>query len=324
MALTNSQYNELMRRYSRTRFQHQHEMEERLRHIYAKCPRLLEISQQLPTASASLAKAKITGNAQEALKAQASIDALRKERTALLASLHYTLKDLQPKYSCPDCKDTGYLDGNRKCHCFEQAGISLLYEQSGIRDRLEKENFSTFDINRYSDAPNPLLGGMSNRTHMQRLRLIYEKYACQFEDGSPSLLIFGNPGVGKTFLCNCIAKVVLDRGFSVLYMTAPEFFESAMQRFHSNTNDDSNDNDSYALTCSLLIIDDLGTENLTPFVISQLFHVINSRDLAKKTTIISTNLSPDQLQNTYTERISSRLMGQYTAIPIFGDDLRNS
>ena len=324
MALTNSQYNELMRRYSRTRFQHQHEMEERLRHIYAKCPRLLEISKLLPTASASLAKAKITGNASEASKAQASIDALRKERTALLASLHYTLEDLQPKYSCPDCKDTGYLDGNRKCHCFEQAGISLLYEQSGIRDRLEKENFSTFDINRYSDAPNPILGGMSNRAHMQRLRIIYEKYAYEFKDGSPSLLIFGNPGVGKTFLCNCIAKVVLDRGFSVLYMTAPEFFESAMQRFHSNSNDDSNDNDSYALTCSLLIIDDLGTENLTPFVISQLFHVINSRDLANKTTIISTNLGPDDLKTVYTERISSRLIGQYTAIPIFGEDLRNS
>ena len=49
MALTNSQYNELMRRYSRIRFQHQHEMEERLRHIYAQCPRLLEISKLLPT-----------------------------------------------------------------------------------------------------------------------------------------------------------------------------------------------------------------------------------------------------------------------------------
>ena len=168
MALTNSQYNELMRRYSRIRFQHQHEMEERLRHIYAQCPRLLEISKLLPTSSAALAKAKITGNKAQALNAQMQIDALRRERGALLSSLHYTLDDLQPKYSCPDCKDTGYLDGNRKCHCFEQAGISLLYEQSGIRDRLERENFNTFDINRYSDAPNPLLGGMSNRAHKQR------------------------------------------------------------------------------------------------------------------------------------------------------------
>ena len=184
MALTNSQYNELMRRYSRIRFQHQHEMEERLRHIYAQCPRLLEISKLLPTSSAALAKAKITGNKAQALNAQMQIDALRRERGALLSSLHYTLDDLQPKYSCPDCKDTGYLDGNRKCHCFEQAGISLLYEQSGIRDRLERENFNTFDINRYSDAPNPLLGGMSNRAHMQRLKLIYEKYAYQFKDGN--------------------------------------------------------------------------------------------------------------------------------------------
>ena len=106
MALTNSQYNELMRRYSRIRFQHQHEMEERLRHIYAQCPRLLEISKLLPTSSAALAKAKITGNKAQALNAQMQIDALRRERGALLSSLHYTLDDLQPKYSCPDCKDT--------------------------------------------------------------------------------------------------------------------------------------------------------------------------------------------------------------------------
>lgn len=323
MALTNSQYNELMRRYSRTRFKHQHEMEERLRHIYAQCPRLLEISRLLPTASASLAKAKIGGNEKEAKKAQEAIYSLRQERSFLLSSLHYTLDDLQPKYSCPDCKDTGYLDGNRKCHCFEQAAIGLLYEQSGIRDRLERENFDTFNLNYYSDEPNPLLGGKSNRAHMTDIRVRCEQYAREFTEGSPSLLIFGNPGVGKTFLCNCIAKVVLDRGFSVLYMTAPEFFDAAMQRFHSN-NDDAADSDSYALTCSLLVIDDLGTENSTLFVISHLFHIINSRDLSQKPTIISTNLDPNELQSRYTERISSRLMGQYTAIPIFGDDLRNA
>mgnify|MGYP000570928182 FL=1 len=93
-------------------FQHQHEMEERLRHIYAQCPRLLEISKLLPTSSAALAKGlKITGNKVQALNAQMQIDALRRERGALLSSLHYTLDDLQPKYSCPDCKDTAILTG---------------------------------------------------------------------------------------------------------------------------------------------------------------------------------------------------------------------
>lgn len=324
MALTNSQYNELMRRYSRTRFQHQHEMEQRLRRIYAQCPRLSEIAQLLPSASASLAKAKINGDTAAADKAKKQIDSLRSERESLLSSLHYTLEDLQPKYSCPDCRDTGYIDRNTKCHCFEQASISLLYEQSGIRNRLEKENFDTFDLNRYSDAPNPLLGGRSNRDHMQQLRTTYEKYAYRFSDGSPSLLIFGNPGVGKTFLCNCIAKVVLDRGFCVLYMTAPELFESAIHKFNPDSDDSQPDTGDYVLACSLLIIDDLGTENLTPFKLSHLFHIINSRLLDNKTTIISTNLYPEELQNIYSERISSRLMGHYTPIPILGDDLRNS
>ena len=125
MALTNSQYNELMRRYSRIRFQHQHEMEERLRHIYAQCPRLLEISKLLPTSSAALAKAKITGNKVQALNAQMQIDALRRERGALLSSLHYTLDDLQPKYSCPDCKDTGYLVLSRLASAYYMNSLAL-------------------------------------------------------------------------------------------------------------------------------------------------------------------------------------------------------
>lgn len=323
MPLTNSQYNELMRRYSQTRFAHQHEMEERLRHIYARCPRLLEISQLLPAASARAAKAVVSGDQAAVLDAQNSIKALRSERDKLLTSINCSLDDLQPKYSCPDCKDTGYISRNKKCHCFEQAGISLLYEQSNLRSRIDKENFSTFDLSRYSAAPNPLLAGKSNREHMQRIRTIYENYAHNFKESSPSLLIFGSPGVGKTFLCNCIAKVVLDRGFSVMYMTAPELFEAAMQKFTSDNDDSQSDNSDYVLECSLLIIDDLGSENQTQFKTSHLFHIINSRLLANKATIISTNLYPEDLQNTYSERISSRLMGEYTAIPILGDDLRN-
>lgn len=323
MSLTNSQYNELMRRYSRTRFQHQHELEERLQHIYAQCPRLKEISSELPSASASLARARLNSDPDAAAQSSKRISALRSERDSLLSSLHYTPEDLQLKYTCPDCKDTGYINRTEKCHCFRQAGISLLYEQSRLRSRLEKENFQTFDINRYSSQPNPLLGGKSNREHMYQLRSAYEKYAYEFQEGSPSLLIFGHPGVGKSFLSNCIAKVVLDRGFSVMYMTAPELFESAVTRFNPDTDSSQQDTSDYVFECSLLIIDDLGTENQTPFKISHLFHVINSRLLSNRSTIISTNLFPEELQNIYSERISSRLMGCYTPIPIFGDDLRN-
>ena len=322
MALTNAQYESIIREYEEKLNTSRHALEKRKQEIYGSIPEYAALENSAAELSVEYTRKIIDGVPGARQQLSAAISEISQKKKALLQAHRYPSDYLEQTYECPDCKDTGYI-GSVKCHCFEQASISLLYEQSGIRDRLERENFNTFDINRYSDAPNPLLGGMSNRAHMQRLKLIYEKYAYQFKDGNPSLLIFGNPGVGKTFLCNCIAKVVLDKGFSVLYMTAPEFFESAMQRFHSN-NDDSSENDSYALTCSLLIIDDLGTENLTPFVISQLFHVINSRDLSRKTTIISTNLSPEELQSTYTERISSRLMGQYTPIPVFGEDLRNS
>lgn len=324
MSLTNAQYNELMRNYSRTRFRHQHEMEERLNRIYAQCPRLKEISSLLPSASAALARAKLTGDSQAAQQASEQISALRAERDSLLASMHYTLSDLQPKYSCPDCRDTGYISRAEKCHCFQQASIRLLYEQSGIGNLLERENFQYFNLNLYSTEPNELLGGKSNRDHMRQLRTIYANYANQFRDGSPSLLIFGNPGVGKTFFTNCIAKVVLDHGFSVLYMTAPELFASAMQKFNQDYDSSQTDSSDYVMECSLLIIDDLGTENPTLYKLSHLFRIINSRLLSNKTTIISTNLFPDELEKIYTERIASRIMGCYTAIPIFGYDLRGS
>ena len=191
---------------------------------------------------------------------------------------------------------------------------------------MERENFNTFDINRYSDAPNPLLGGMSNRAHMQRLKLIYEKYAYQFKDGNPSLLIFGNPGVGKTFLCNCIAKVVLDKGFSVLYMTAPEFFESAMQRFHSN-NDDSSENDSYALTCSLLIIDDLGVERNSEYALGIIFSVIDRRIRSGRPLIITTNLPLKEIKNETMldkRRIYDRILEMCTPMYVGGTSKREA
>ena len=131
-------------------------------------------------------------------------------------------------------------------------------------------------------------------------------------------LFWGPVGTGKSFIAGCIANELLKQEVMV-----------KMTNFNTIIDDifplaDKTEYINALASYQLLIIDDLGTENLTPFVISQLFHVINSRDLSRKTTIISTNLSPEELQSTYTERISSRLMGQYTPIPVFGEDLRNS
>ena len=204
---------------------------------------------------------------------------LSQERTALLLSSGYPADYLELTYSCPDCHDTGFI-GDKKCHCFKQAMVDLLYRQSNIHDVLKRENFDTFDIRYYSDTKNRSLG-VSPRENIQAVLSTCHDFIDHFDEQSRNLLFYGDTGVGKTFLTNCIARELLDASHTVIY---------------------------YILDCDLLIIDDLGTELNNAFITSQLFLCINERLLARKSTIISTNLSLDELQNEYSERIFSRLV----------------
>lgn len=319
MGLTNSQYNSIMRKYDDTRHFHQRELAQRLARIYAECPRLKDIHEQLTEAGASMARAKISADSKELAQALSLRRQLQKERDSLLAAHGY---DLDLHYTCPDCRDTGYI-GSRKCHCFRQQCINLQYENSGIwRSVLEQENFSHFDLRVYSDRPNPLLRGKSNREHMKQICRICREYAQNFPGNGRSLLIFGPTGVGKTFLMNCIAKEVMDRGFAVVYTAVSDLYDIAARK-HTDPGS-CFDMDEYLFDCDLLIIDDLGAENLSPFKKSYLLNIINSRLNRQQPAIISTNLNPDELQDYYDERISSRLVGSYEPIPILGNDIRVS
>ena len=127
---------------------------------------------------------------------------------------------------------------------------------------------------------------------------------------------------GKSFMSNCIAAELLKKGKTVIYQTAPVLLESVIDfKMNRQKNLDSNFYQSI-LDCDLLIIDDLGTETTNSFVSSQLFLILNERNLRKKSTIISTNLALDDIKNIYSERIFSRLSSSYTMLRLTGDDIR--
>ncbi|MGN0291664.1 MAG: ATP-binding protein, partial [Lachnospiraceae bacterium] len=219
-----------------------------------------------------------------------------------------------------DCQDTGYI-GQERCHCFKQAAIDLVYTQSNLKSILEKENFSTFSFSYYSkEQTNPA----TNLSALETAEIAVaecKRFIADFDKEFSNLFLYGDTGVGKTFLSNCVAKELLDNGHSVIYFTSFELFHI----FEKNVFERDRDmKESYQniFDCDLLIIDDLGTELSNSFTVSQLFLCLNERILRKKSTIISTNLGLNQLADIYSERTFSRISSNYTMIKLFGDDIR--
>ena len=223
-------------------------------------------------------------------------------------------------YRCPDCQDTGYI-GRQKCHCFRQAEIDLLYHQSNLRQVLERENFSHFLEDYYPEDMIDPGTGLSSRRLAQTALAEAHRFIEDFSQTHPNLFLYGSTGTGKTFLTNCIAKELLERSFSVLYFSSGQLFDRFSRHSFSSEKEDD-DFRYHVFDCDLLIIDDLGTEMVNAFVSSQLFLLINERLMRRKSTVISTNLTPENFLNTYSERIFSRISSSYQILKLFGDDIR--
>lgn len=332
MPLKNSQYNAVLRRYDQLQFQNRHQLEQRQMEIYKVIPKIREIDEIIAHTAADYARKavykKLGYSEQNLIKDEESSDfrtdmeKLEHKKNTLLLRHGYPKDYLQPHYHCNDCKDTGFI-GNEKCHCFKQAVVDLVYAQSNVRDRLSEENFETFNINYYSDKQDAQLG-ISPRENMENILSQCKSFIEHFSENHENILFCGNTGVGKTFLSNCIAKELLDAAFTVIYLTAFQLVDILENNtFGANDDDDRSENMfDYILDCDLLIIDDLGTEMNNSFVTSQLFLCINERLLRKKSTIISTNMSVEQLQREYSERIFSRIVSYYHVLPVIGEDIR--
>lgn len=312
-----------MRAYNQKQFKNKHELDNRIQQVYQAVPRIEIIDDEVATISVACAREMLEGNDSALDKLRSSLSALSEEKRKLLRQAGYPDNYMILQYECADCMDTGYING-RKCHCFKQAVITMLYTQSNLIQVLEKENFSTFSFDYYKDD---LANPATNLTPLENMKRIVntsKNFIQNFEDSFDNLFFYGNTGVGKTFLSNCIAKELMDQSYSVIYLTAIQLFDlfSKSTFDHSEENIESASIYQYVLECDLFIIDDLGTELTNSFTNSKLFYTINERFLRKKSTIISTNLTLDMVNQVYSERIFSRISSNYTFLKFYGDDIR--
>lgn len=324
MGLQRSQFNRILNIIDQRRLKNQQIHSERKDTLYKKYPQLHDIDIEISTITMSMTRDILENpenREQISVMLRDRINQLSEEKKTLLAEAGYASDYLQPIYDCYDCHDTGFIN-NEKCHCLKQEIIRHAYASSNLDDVLELENFDTFKLDLYSNEVDQALG-KSPKQIAERNYKVCHSFATGFGHGYQNLILHGQAGLGKTFLCNCIAKEVLDNGFTVIYLTAFNLFKMLENyRFHNDESAITIDEIQAIYECDLLIIDDLGTEINNAFTTSELFSLINSRLLDKKPIVISTNLSPSGWTTQYSDRIVSRIYGNYLALSFIGSDIR--
>ncbi len=295
---------------------------QRIQSVYGECPKIRELDDGIRdsvTKVVALALSRGT-DVKEALGTVKEENLrLQEERKAELIRLGHPEDYLEEKPACPKCRDTGYRDG-RICSCLMEIYMDEQRKELSKLLKMGVETFESFRLDYYDDLPDPATG-ISPR---QTMTVVYEycrEYAASFGEDSPSLLFTGGTGLGKTFLSTAIAKVVSEKGFSVVYETACDLFATFEAVQFNRVDSDDSDLHRY-MSCDLLILDDLGTELTTAFTNTALYNLVNTRLVTGKKTVISTNLARPDLRRRYSPQIVSRLEGEYRALVFQGKDIR--
>ena len=315
MNLSDALFDSIMREYDDQRLENIRKLNARIADVYERFPKIRNLDEQISHLAESYAESFTTKDGMSFGEYKDKLADLRMEKEALLKCFHISPETLQMQYRCPDCQDTGYI-GNEKCHCLRQRMIDEMYQQSNLKEILKTENFSTLSFQYYDP---------DNLDKMEIAVETCKRFTENFDKTFENILLCGTVGIGKTFLSNCIAKEILDQGHSVLYLSAFQLFNlMAKNSFSGNVPKEDSIVKQYPhiFESDLLIIDDLGTELANSFTVAGFFLVINERILHKKSTLISTNLSPEEILTTYTDRTASRIISNYTMLKLSGSDIR--
>ncbi len=296
--------------------------DERREELYRVIPGLRDLDRALSGFGLRLMKQAMEGGDTQAGVAslQAENERIQAARRDLLARYGYPADYCSPRYECPKCRDSGYI-GIRMCTCMRKKLTEAGMMSSGLGSLMKTQSFENFSLDYYKNDPAAFARMQDN---LQKIRV----YATNF--GGPewgkiahNMLFFGGTGLGKTHLSTSIARVVIEHGYDVFYNSAVGMLaDFETQRFGNSAVLGDADNTSRYTTCDLLILDDLGTELVNQFTLSVLYTVINTRMNLAKATIISTNLTAAELRKTYSDRITSRLFGEFNPIPFVGTDVR--
>lgn len=240
---------------------------------------------------------------------------LSAEKQRLLTENGYPLDYAAPKYSCSACNDTGYV-GVNMCACMKKELVRRGYESSGIGGLIDTQSFETFSLDYYKEG--------EQRDYMSGVLRSCQEYAENFDPKSSGHILFvGGTGLGKTHLSTSIARIVIENGNNVVYESAQNIFSDFETEQFSNKYTKGELSGKY-LECDLLIMDDLGTEMATQFNQSCLYNMVNTRINRKLPMIISSNITkPEELKKRYTDRLSSRLFGEFKVFNPVGTDIRS-
>lgn len=297
--------------------------DQRRKAFYQKYPRAMEIDKLLSSTAIEAARAVLNGeNTKEQLiRLKASNLALQEELKGILKSANLEPDYLDIHYACNYCKDEGYVDGIM-CSCMKQLLRKETYNKLNSLSPLSLCSFDSFYTDYYSETP-IREGGPSPKKRMEDILRYCKNYAANFTIDSQSLLMQGATGLGKTHLSLAIAKVAINKGYGVIYGSTPNIIAKLeKERFRFSKDSECYDSDEHLINCDLLILDDLGTEFSTSFSNATIYNIINSRIMANKPSIISTNLSLRELEKSYTERLVSRIIGNTVRLEFLGNDVR--
>ena len=302
---------------------HEEQYELRLENIYQNAPKVREIELQIRETMSELFSVAMSADADSRIaEFQAKNLSLQNDLRTALLDAGYDENALYSEYMCDKCRDTGYF-GTRICDCLLQIYKKKLNQSLSNLLRLGDEDFARFDLS-YYDGFTASGGGVSPRSAMEVILGICKDYAYGFGKNSLNLFFVGSTGLGKTFLSACIARVVADSGFSVVYDTAGVIFDKFgdAKFLRAPDPEDARSEIRRFLECDLLILDDLGTEMTTAFTVSALYEIINTRLVTGRKTIVSSNLTLNEMRRRYSEQIASRLEGEYQVLIFRGEDIR--
>ncbi len=312
MPLTNAQYESILREYEEKQNTSRHELEKRLSYIRSALPEYAALEDATASLSTEYTRRLIDGDSSARKELSEALRNLHDRKISILEKGGFPSDYLNPVYDCPDCKDTGYVNG-KKCHCFEKRMIELLYCQSNLGKVLENENFDTLSYAYFKGE---------SLANYKKVVDLCKGFVATFDTQHRNLLFTGTVGTGKTFLSNCIAKALIDTAHSVIYFSAVELFDTFSKNVFGKDSDALYGFYEDLYNCDLVIVDDLGTELVNSFVTSYFFSFLNERQLRGKSTLISTNLNLQELNDRYSERICSRIIGNFEICLFTGSNIR--
>ncbi len=322
MGYNKENYKRIRAEYETKCFRAQEAADARREEIYTKIPELRELDQSLSSVGLRIMQAALNSGdpAKEMAALRAENQAIQQMRGALLRRYGYPADYTEPRYECADCRDTGYV-GIKMCSCMRTRLVEAGMASSGLSVLLRQQSFANFSLDFYRQNPKDFAIMSEN---YQNIRHYAEHFSIREGESMPSSLLFlGGTGLGKTHLSTALARVIIERGYDVYYNSAVGMISDFEQRrFGNGLAATDGDNTARYTECDLLIIDDLGTEVVNQFTLSCLYHVINTRLNLQKPTVISTNLTSAELRKTYSDRITSRLTGEYVVVPFYGTDVR--